>query len=472
VDERCCQHGSGATYTDPAAASLKMGGMAAWATGRNLRIAQICSTSSAASAGSDTATGGYARIVTQYLDVPGEILCIAVRPDGTRFVCTASAVFAVSQRPDTTFTAWLCAGDPLETGFQDGEGTDARFNGPRGITVDGGGNMIIADTNNNVIRSCKITHALHHDDAAVYTVSTLAGPSPLGHAWVNQHAGFENGMCAEARFCSPWGIIVNAEGIVFISDRLNHCLRKLTPAGVVSTLADLGRKKGGFVDGEGSAARFNHPCGLALDIHGNIIVADAGNARIRRVTVDKGIVTSVAGCGEYPRRCADGEAATACFNNPQSIAVDGHNNIYVADTLNHRIRVISGADSRVSTLAGCPEAGCRDGTGAAALLNLPWSLAIDECGRVLVAEQNHACVRIVYTDLPWNMARILYIGLLKSDYLHAASSRREGEGVVEGLAGTCAGGQCVFGLLPVEGGKGLVCPILTRIIEMLAPKLI
>jgi len=97
-------------------------------------------------------------------------------------------------------------------------------------------------------------------------------------------------MCAEAHFCSPWGIVVNAEGIVFISDRLNHCLRKLTPAGVVSTLADLGSKKGGFVDGEGSAASFNHSCGLALDIHGNIIVADAGNARIRRVTVEKGVV--------------------------------------------------------------------------------------------------------------------------------------------------------------------------------------
>ncbi|MFI5180605.1 MAG: PKD domain-containing protein [Thermoanaerobaculia bacterium] len=209
------------------------------------------------------------------------------------------------------------AGLPLTSGSADGTGNSARFNAPRGIAVDGSGNAWVADTANQTIR--KVTPA-----GAVTTVAGLAGTS-----------GSADGTGSAARFYSPSGVAVDGSGNIFVADTANQTIRKVTPAGVVTTLAGLAGSSGS-VDGTGSAARFYNPRGIAVDGSGNVYVAEADNDTIRKVT-PAGVVTTVAGlAGIYGS--ADGPGGTARFNGPQGIAVDAAGNLYVADTWNHAIR--------------------------------------------------------------------------------------------------------------------------------------
>ena len=163
-------------------------------------------------------------------------------------------------------------------------------------------------------------------------VTTVAGSGMRGYA---------DGVGATAHFHSPWGIVVDAHGTVFVADRDNHCLRKVAPGdGAVSTLAGKGGQVG-YVEDQGASARFNGPSGLALDADSHLIVADSGNHCIRRVTTGYGRVNTVAGRAEHAG-FADGETGhqIALFNRPCGIAVDGDNVLLVADTENHRIRCV------------------------------------------------------------------------------------------------------------------------------------
>jgi len=317
------------------------------------------------------------------LDVPGlclnldEIICLAVASDGTWVVCTVSALYTLSPRGLTTFLA----GHITDRGFTDGKGCAARFNSPQGIAVDGAGNVLVADTCNHALR--KVTR-----DGAV---STLAG---------NGEAGYVEGVGDAARFNSLHGIAVDANGTIYIADSCNNCVRHVVPDdGTVSTLAGDGKEGAGIVDGLGSAARFYNPAGLAVDADGHLIVADFGNHCIRRVTSAKGCVTTVAGNGQDGGGFADGEGAAARFHFPMGIAVDGNNNILVADHLNNRIRMIAGTAGHVMTVAGSAQPGKVDGVGASARFENPRSLALDARGHLLVADKNVGCVRVVEASL-------------------------------------------------------------------------
>jgi sugar lactone lactonase YvrE len=256
--------------------------------------------------------------------------------------------------------------------------------------------------------------------------------------------------------CISGGITIDKHGTIYVADSANNAIRRLAD-GVVSTLCGSNDGKTGFADGTGAAATFNYPRGLAVDTYGNVMVADYSNNCIRKATPE-GRVTTVAGSAGRGGFW-DGEGVMACFYYPSDVAVDGTNNILVADGVNHRVRRIA-TDARVTTLAGRQRrhhAGgrvCADGRGLSATFNQPWALALDQRGRLLVAENDNAgTLRMVRTDMPWEFARILYIGLLKS---HAPAA---GEGD--------RGGQpCVFSRLPVEDQKGRVSPILNRIINM------
>jgi DNA-binding beta-propeller fold protein YncE len=232
---------------------------------------------------------------------------------GYLFVCTNSVLYLI------TPSGWhaLLAGHKSETGCKDGNGPEARFNNPRGIALDFDHNVLLADMGNHALR--KVTRT--------GVVTTVAGSGK----------GYADGVGTAAHFNSPWGIVVDAHGTIFVADKDNHCLRKVAPAdGTVSTLAGKGQVKG-WSNGSGESARFSWPRGLALDTDSQLIVADSGNHCIRRVTTDEGRVTTVAGRAEHPGS-ADGEAADALFNHPCGIAVDGNNNVLVADTKNNAIR--------------------------------------------------------------------------------------------------------------------------------------
>jgi len=230
-----------------------------------------------------------------------------------------------------------------------------------------------------VLASCKApTPRSQNSPSKVWVVGTLAGST----------RGFAMGTGAAARFNTPRGVAVDTSGNVYVADAGNHRIRKVTAAGEVSTLAG---STAGFANGTGAAAQFNQPTGVAVDTSGNVYVADSLNHRIRKITVDSngvGGVSTLAGSGTVG--FAEGTGTAAWFNTPRGVAVDGSGNVYVADSLNHRIRKITAA-GEVSTLAGNDTRGFRD--GASAQFNQPHGVAVDSDGNVYVADAGNDRIR-------------------------------------------------------------------------------
>jgi sugar lactone lactonase YvrE len=256
-------------------------------------------------------------------------------------------------------------------GTTDGTGAAARFNFPVGLGVDAAGNVYVADSKNLTIR--KITPA--------GVVTTLAG-APL-------QLGATDGPGASARFFLPYGIAVDAAGNVYVAEGGNHTIRKITPDGTVSTLAGSAMQAG-FTDGAGGAARFNIPFGLATDAAGNIYVADSGNNAIRRVT-PAGVVTTVAGLAG-PGGSLDGPVAVARFNQPRGLSVDASGNLFVADYGNSLIRLITPAGV-VTTLAGAAGVvGLTNSVGATARFYDPTGIVADGT-TIYVADTTNNSIR-------------------------------------------------------------------------------
>src|SRR5437667_199534 len=162
-----------------------------------------------------------------------------------------------------------------------------------------------------------------------YTFTTLAGTAG--------QVGSADGRGSEARFNTPFSLTVDRANNIYVADSSNHTIRKVTPAGVVTTLAGLAGITG-KADGTNSAARFYDPYGVAVDSKGNVYVADLGNHTIRKITPE-GVVTTLAGqAGMYGS--ADGTGGAARFNLPWSVAVDSNGNVFVADAYNNTIRKV------------------------------------------------------------------------------------------------------------------------------------
>ena len=261
-------------------------------------------------------------------------------------------------------------------GFADGAGAQASFHDPSGVVVDGSGNVYVGDGDNHRIR--KITQ---EGDVSTVAGGAKGGPKSRAHALQGEVVG------KKACFNRPRGLAVDKGGNIYVADKLNHSIRKVTPDGVVDTIAGSGKPD--FADGEGGGARFNLPHGVAVDDSGNVYVADSGNNRIRKITAS-GNVTTLAGSGIEGN--ADGLGKEASFNHPNSVAIDGSGNVYVADRLNHSIRKISPSGT-VTTLAGSGIEGNADGLGKEASFNQPCGIAIDGIGNVYVADSNNYRIR-------------------------------------------------------------------------------
>ena len=255
-----------------------------------------------------------------------------------------------------------------------GTGSAARFSEPFGVSVDTAGNIYVADAGNGYsIR--KVTSA-----GVVTTLAGLAGSS-----------GSTDATGSSARFLYPTGVAVDTAENVFVADTSNHTIRKVTSAGVVTTLAGTAGSRGS-TDATGSAARFNNPYGVAVDSAGNVFVADYNNHTIRKVT-SAGVVTTLAGtAGSSGSTDATGSAAR--FYNPIGVSVDTAGNVFVADYFNHAIRKVTSAGV-VTTLAGSAGiSGSTDATGSAARFNYPNGITVDTTGNVFVTDRNHTIRKV------------------------------------------------------------------------------
>jgi uncharacterized repeat protein (TIGR01451 family) len=255
-------------------------------------------------------------------------------------------------------------------GSTDGTGSGARFSYLFGIAVDSAGNVYVTDFSNTIR---KITPA--------GVVTTLAGtPGVYGSA---------DGTGSAAQFWQPWGIAVDSAGNVYVADQGNSTIRKITPAGVVTTIAGAAGVFGS-ADGTGSAARFNAPDGIAVDSAGNLYVADTGNQTIRKIT-SAGVVTTLAGTAGIAGS-TDGTGSAARFYMPYALTVAG-TTLYVADTFNSTIRKVTSAGV-VTTFAGAPGGfGNVNGTGSAARFNNPYGVAATSTGTIYVADARNMVIR-------------------------------------------------------------------------------
>ena len=259
----------------------------------------------------------------------------------------------------TPYTFTTLAGTAGIEGSTDGTGSAARFSYPGGVAIDANRNLYVADSNNHTVR--KITNT--------GIVTTLAGSAG--------NYGGADGTGTDARFSFPQGIAVDANGTVYVSD-MNNTIRKITPEGVVTTLAGVAGEVGN-VDGAGTDARFTSPTGLAVNDLGIIYVADTGNHSIRKITSD-GMVTTLATGLDYPT----------------SVAVDANGTVYVTDS--DRIRKVT-SEGLVTTLAGADQHISGDfrvdGAGDVAEFYGPWGIAVGANGDVYVSDNGSSLIRKV-----------------------------------------------------------------------------
>ncbi len=202
-------------------------------------------------------------------------------------------------------------------------------------------------------------------------------------------AGLVNGSAAVAEFNIPSGIAIDSSGDLFIADFSNNNLREITPTGSVSTPYGSTRGRAGSANGTGNAGTFNEPNSVAADSSNNLYVADTGNDTIRKISA--GSVSTLAGVAGQTG-AINGSGSAALFDGPNGVAVDHSGNVYVADTGNHLIREIT-SDGNVSTLAGNGKAGYLDATGTAAEFNSPSGVAVDSQGNVYVADTGNSVIR-------------------------------------------------------------------------------
>jgi hypothetical protein len=291
-----------------------------------------------------------------------------------RRVAVVALCFAsVSASRAQTYYWSAFAGLPPQLGSADGPAADARFNRPAGVVSDAAGNVYVADAFNHTIR--------HISAAGV--VSTLAG-SP------GQPGGVV-GIGPEARFANPTGLVL-ANGALFVTDRGNNAIRRVTSTGAATLFAG-GTFAPGHADGVGAAARFNDPYALAADAAGDLYVTERGNHTVRKIARD-GTVTTLAGSPGVPGS-QDGPGAAARFRNPSGITLDLAGAIYIADSGNHTLRRIA-ADGAVTTFAGSPGvSGTANGTGAAARFSFPRGVIAFGDGTLAVVDNSNHAIRFV-----------------------------------------------------------------------------
>ena len=255
----------------------------------------------------------------------------------------------------------------------------AQVDTPRGLAVDASGNVYLADTRNSRVRKI----------APGGNIFTYAG---------NGNASYfgDTGPANRASVNQPEGVALDAAGNLYIADTLDHAVRKVTTDGTITTIAGFGGQGFGGDGGPATSARLMLPRAVAVDVAGNVYVADTGNHRVRKID-PLGVITTVAGNGETAPDVEGGPALSVPLSDPRGLALDRAGNLYIADTGHNRVRKVS-PDGVITTIAGNGTC-CYSGDGGiatAAQLNQPWGLAVDVAGNVYVADSGNSAVRVLH----------------------------------------------------------------------------
>ncbi len=299
--------------------------------------------------------------------------------NGNMFVASTDSIRKITPAGVVTTFAGGQNSTDENRGYADGTGAAALFNNACGLAIDRNDNLYVADSSNNLIR--KITPA--------GVVTTIAGGGSPG----NTTQGYADGTGTDAKFMNPLGIAIDSNDNLYVADSNNQVIRKITPAGVVTTLAGSHLSMS-YADGTGSAARFMNPTSLAVDSSDNLYVADSSNNLIRKIT-PAGVVTTVAGggsAGGTTSGFADGTGVAAKFKRPSGLTFDSSGNLYVADSDNDLIRKVTPAGV-VTTIAGSGSRGYMDGIVTQATFRMPGGLAFDSSEELYVADTYNQRIR-------------------------------------------------------------------------------
>jgi uncharacterized repeat protein (TIGR01451 family) len=278
-------------------------------------------------------------------------------------------------------TITTVAGNGIQGFWGDGGlATNAQLNAPGGVLVDSIGNLYIADTNNCRVREVSTSGI----------ITTVAGNGGCGESG-------DGGSSTSAQLAWPRGLALDAAGNLYVSDQGGHStVRKVSTQGVISTVAGNGTSGYSGDGGLATSAELNYPTGLAMDASGNLYIADSNNHRIREVSAASGNISTVAGDGNCCFGGDGGAATSAYLNYPQGIAVDTAGNLYIADTNEQRIRKVS-TTGIISTIAGTGNYGYSgdDGAATSALFAGPEDLAVSSSGDVYVADGYNNAIRLL-----------------------------------------------------------------------------
>ena len=315
---------------------------------------------------------------------------VATDAAGNIFIATPGGdrVFVV----DTTGKIRVVAGSGVEAFNGDGEPAKKASlnmgvnNLPNGIAVDHNGNVLFADKFNNQIRRV---------DAATGVITTFAGSGPGGY-YSGGYSG-DGGPATSASLNLPGEIAFDTNGNLFIADSQNGRIRRVDAStGIITTVAG----NGGFTfsgdGGPATAASLNHPAGVVLDTNGNLFIADAYNCRVRRVDASTGIITTIAGDGQFSFGGDGGLATAASLWFPIGVRVDADGNLFIADLYNYRVRRVDASTGIITTFAGNGQSGFSGDGGPATSAGMsPVGVAIDSAGNLVFADADNRRIRRV-----------------------------------------------------------------------------